>query len=199
MRKSARASIDAMLRHLAAHHDPKDFPSTAYERQDLIEAAGKRRLIEWHKEGRRYELTPAGWRRLRRNGRLGMPALAIAGGIGAVAGAAALAMWLPSARPAADRAAVETTRAPSPAPAPPSATAVAVAPVAAPGAAPPDSAEPATGAEQPVATQPEGDPATAAAKDPASKKSRHGRARTPGHRNWNFGRYRDERYAGSGR
>src|ERR1700732_843737 len=75
MRKSRRASIDAMLRHLASHHDPQDFPSTAYERQALIETAGKRRLIEWQKDRRRYELTPNGWRRLRRNGGLGLPAL----------------------------------------------------------------------------------------------------------------------------
>src|ERR1700738_2573574 len=83
MSKSRRASIDAMLRHLASHHDPQDFPSTAYERQALIETAGKRRLIAWQKDRRRYELTPNGWRRLRRNGGLGLPALAIGAGVGA--------------------------------------------------------------------------------------------------------------------
>src|SRR5262245_45120578 len=97
MRKSRRANIDAMLRHLASHHDPEDFHGTAYERQELIEAAGKRRLIEWQKERRRYELTAIGLRRLRRGGGLGLPALAISAGIGAAIGAVALAMlWLPA-------------------------------------------------------------------------------------------------------
>src|SRR5262249_22279409 len=96
MRKSRRADVDAMLRHLAAHHDPQDFPSTAYERQALLEAASKRRLIEWQKDGRRYELTPIGWHRLRRGWRLGLPSLAVSAGIGATIGAVALAMlWLP--------------------------------------------------------------------------------------------------------
>jgi hypothetical protein len=197
MRKSARASVDAMLRHLASHHDPKDFPSTAYERQDLIEAAGKRRLIVWQKERRRYELTPAGSRRLR-HGRLGLPALVIAAGIGAAAGAAALAMvWLPTEHSAGDRAAlgppVENARASGPASPP---VTSAAAPATAPGAAPPEAA--ATGAEQPVPTQSDGEPATTAAKEPAGKKSRH-TGRADWRRNWNFGRYRDERFAGSGR
>jgi hypothetical protein len=202
MRKSARASVDAMLRHLASHHDPKDFPSTAYERQDLIEAAGKRRLIVWQKERRRYELTPAGARRLR-HGRLGLPALVIAAGIGAAAGATALAMfWLPAERSVGDGAAlgppVESARAPSPA-SPPvtsaAAPATASGAAAAPGAAP---AEAATGAEQPAATQPDGEPATTAAKEPAGKKSRR-TGRAGWRRNWNLGHYRDERFAGSGR
>ena len=198
MRKSARASVDAMLRHLSAHHDPKDFPSTAYERQDLIEAAGKRRLIEWQKERRRYELTPAGWRRLRRSGRLGLPALTVAAGIGAAAGAAALAMvWLPGDR-AAVSPPVENARAHTSAPAAPSATSAAGAPAAAPGAAPADPAEPATTAEAPVPMSPSGEPTTAAAKEPAAKRSRHP-GRAVARRHWNFGRYRDERFAGSGR
>jgi hypothetical protein len=97
MRKSARASVDAMLRHLASHHDPRDFPSTAFERQALLEAAAKRRLIEWQKERRRFELTPSGLRRLRRNGRFGLPSLAISVGIGAaIAAAAAVMLWLPA-------------------------------------------------------------------------------------------------------
>jgi hypothetical protein len=202
MRKNAKLGVDAMLRHLASHHDPRDFPSTAYERQDLIEAAGKRRLIEWHKERRRYELTSAGWRRLR-HGRLGLPAWAIAAGIGAAAGAAALAvLWLPTGRPAGDRAAsgapVENARAAAPAtPAAPAVTPAAVAPAAVPTAAPSDPAEPATGAEEPVPAQPSGEPTTTAAKEPAAKKPRHG-TRAAGRRNWNFGRYRDERFAGSG-
>jgi hypothetical protein len=205
MGKSARASVDAMLRHLAAHHDPKDFPSTAYERQDLIEAAGRRRLIEWHKDRRRYEVTPAGWRRLRRNGRLGLPALAIAGGIGAAASAAVLAMfWLPAERSAGDRAVVgapvENARAPNATPqtaALPATPAAATDPAASPGAAPSEPAASAAGAEPAVPAQPEGDPATTAAKEPTKRPRHSGRA--GGHRNWNFGRYRDERFAGSGR
>jgi len=124
MRKSGRANLDAMLRHLASHHDPQDFPSTAYERQALLEAAGKRRLIEWQKDNRRYELTPIGWRRLRRGGGLGF-SLGI--GLGAVAtiGAAAL-LWLPGDRSAQEKAAVAPqaqkigARDPAPPPAGPS-------------------------------------------------------------------------------
>jgi hypothetical protein len=104
MRKSRRADVDAMLRHLASHHDPQDFPSTAYERQALLEAASRRRLIEWQKDNRRYELTPIGWHRLRRGWRLGLPSLAVGAGIGATVGAVALAMlWLPGDRSAGDR------------------------------------------------------------------------------------------------
>src|SRR5215470_3109673 len=104
MRKSRRADIDAMLRHLASHHDPQDFPSTAYERQALLEAASKRRLIEWQKDNRRYELTPIGWHRLRRGWRLGLPSLAVGAGVGATIGAVALAvLWLPSGRSASDQ------------------------------------------------------------------------------------------------
>ena len=197
MRKSGRANVDAMLRHLASHLDPQDFPSTAFEREALIQAAGKRRLIEWHKERRRYELTPSGWRRLRRGGSLGLPALAISAGIGMAVGAAALVMlWLPSDRSAGDQALgppVENIGAPDPA----SRTSAAT-PVTAVGAVPEKAAESATVAEPLAPTQPSAEPAPPAAKEPG-KKSRHRTARTP-HRNWNFGqRYRDERFAGSGR
>src|SRR5262249_39786051 len=103
MRKSRRADVDAMLRHLAAHHDPQDFPSTAYERQALLEAASKRRLIEWQKHGRRYELTPIGWHRLPRGWRLCLASLAVGAGMGATMGAVAWAMfWLPSSGSAGD-------------------------------------------------------------------------------------------------
>jgi hypothetical protein len=200
MRKGRRASIDAMLRHLASHHEPQDFPSTAYERQDLIEAAGKRRLIEWQKDRRRYELTPAGWRRLRRNGGLGLPALAISAGVGAAIGAAALVMlWLPADRSASHAALghpVENVGAPGGVT---TDTPPAAAPVTAASAGSPTPAEPASVAE-PSATQPGTDPAPPAAKEPAAKKSRHRTAKSLGRRNWTFGRrYRDERFAGTGR
>jgi hypothetical protein len=197
MKKSRRASIDAMLRHLAAHHDPKDFPSTAFERQALIEAAGKRRLIEWQKERRRYELTPIALRRLRRGHGLGLPSLAISAGIGAVVGAVALVMlWLPSDRSGGERAAlgrpVENVHAPNPTPEAPAA-----APVTAASAAP---AEPAKEAEPVAPAEPAAEPAAPGAKEPAGKKSRPRSARSFGHRNWRLGqRYRDERFAGSGR
>jgi hypothetical protein len=200
MRKSRRANIDAMLRHLASQHDPHDFPSTAYERQALIEAAGRHQLIEWRKDRRRYELTPIGLRRLRRGGGLGLPALAISAGVGAAIGAAALVMlWLPADR-SASRAALgppaENVGAPGLTPNTPPA----VAPVTAASVAPHAPAEPATVAEPPVAMPPGTEPATSAAKEPAAKKSRHGTAKGVGHRSWTFGqRYRDERFAGSGR
>jgi len=209
MRKSGRANIDAMLRHLASHHDPQDFPSTAYERQALIDAAGKGRLIEWQKERRRYELTASGWRRLRRNGGLGVPALAICAGVGAAVGAAALAMlWLPTDRSAGGPAAlarpVEKVGALNPASPPPGGstpdTPPAAAPVTAASVVPPAPAEPATSTEPPAAPQPSAEPAPPAAKAPAAKKFRHRTVKRRGRRNWNFGRrYRDERYVGTDR
>jgi hypothetical protein len=207
MSKSRRANIDAMLRHLASQHDPQDFPSTAYERQALIETAGKRRLIEWQKERRRYELTPNGWRRLRRNGGLGLPALAIGAGVGAAIGAAALVMvWLPADRSASHAALgppVENVGALSPTSPPPGSvtpdTPPAAAPVTAASAGSPTPAEPASVAE-PSTAQPGADLAAPAAKEPAAKKSRHRTAKSLGRRNWTFGhRYRDERFAGTGR
>jgi hypothetical protein len=200
MKKSRRANIDAMLRHLAAHHDPHDFPSTAYERQALIEAAGKRRLIEWQKERRRYELTPIGVRRMRRGGGLGLPSLATGAGIGAAIGAAVLAMlWLPGNRSAGEHAAagaaVKNIGAPG---AMPDAPASAVPVTTTSAAAAP--AEPAMETEPIAPTEPGAEPKPAGAKEPAGKKSRHRTARTFGRRNWTFSqRYRDERYAGSGR
>jgi hypothetical protein len=199
MRKSRGANIDAMLRHLASHQDPQDFPSTAFERQALIEAAGKRRLIQWQKEQRRYELTPIGLRRLRRGRGLGLPALAISGGIGATIGAAALAMlWLPSSNPAALGPQGEKIGAVGPAPASGSSTPdtpPAAAPVTAASVVPGESA---TVADPAAPSEPVADPTTPAAKEPG-KKSRH-RAARASNRNWNFGhRYRDERFAGSGR
>jgi hypothetical protein len=209
MRKSGRANTDAMLRHLASHHDPQDFPSTAYERQALIEAAGKRRLIEWQKDRRRYELTASGWRRLRRNRGLGVPALAISVGLGAAIGAAALAMlWLPTGRsvggPAALGPPVVNVSALKPASPPPGGstpdTPPAAAPVAAASVVPPAPAEPATSTEPPAATQPSAEPAPPAAKPPAAKKFRHRTVKRRGRWNWNFGhRYRDERYVGMDR
>ena len=207
MSKSRRASIDAMLRHLASHHDPQDFPSTAYERQALIETAGKRRLIEWQKDRRRYELTPNGWRRLRRGGGLGLPALAIGAGVGAAIGAAALVMlWLPADRSASHAALgppAENVGALGPTSPPPGSvttdTPPAAAPVTAASAGSPTPAEPASVAE-PSTTQPGAEPATPAAKEPAAKKSRHRTAKSLARRNWTFGhRYRDERFAGTGR
>jgi hypothetical protein len=186
-----------MLRHLAAHHEPQDFPSTAYERQALIEAAGKRRLIEWQKERRRYELTPIGLRRLQRGRGLGLPSLAISAGIGAaVAVAALLMLWLPGHRSAPEHAAVGApvknigaTDATPDAPVAVPVTAASVTP-----------AEPEKAAEPLPPTEPTAEPAVPGAKEPGGKKSRHRTTRPPGHRNWNFGeRYRDERFAGSGR
>jgi len=200
MRKSRRANIDAMLRHLASQHDPHDFPSTAYERQALIEAAGRHQLIEWRKDRRRYELTPIGLRRLRRGGGLGLPALAISAGVGAAIGAAALVMlWLPADRSASHALGppAENVGALGPTSPPGSVT---TPPVTAGSAGSPTPAEPATVAEPPVAMPPGTEPATSAAKEPAAKKSRHGTAKGVGHRSWTFGqRYRDERFAGSGR
>lgn len=204
MRKSGSANVDAMLRHLACHHDPQDFPSTAYERLALIEAAAKRRLIEWQKDRRRYELTPIGWRRLRRNRRLGLTSLAISAVIGATTSAAALAiLWLPtdlSHRSVGERAALssqfENAGVLSPALPPPSASTLVTPPAVAldtaPGVAPNNPVEPATVAEQPVPKQPDGEGATSVVKQ-AIKKSRHKMARALAFAN----RYRDERYAGS--
>jgi hypothetical protein len=198
MRKSRRATIDAMLRHLACHYDPQDFPSTAFEREALIEAAGKRGLIEWQKERRRYELTASGVRRLRRGGALGLPSLAISAGVGLAIGATALIMlWRPADRSAGDHAAlgppVENIGAPDTSPA-----SSAAAPVTAASAVSPTPGEPAAVAEPAAPAQPAAEPAAPATKEPG-RKSRHRSARGP-HRNWNFGhRYRDERFAGSGR
>ena len=194
-----------MLRHLASQHDPQDFPSTAFERQALIEAAGKRRLIQWQKERRRYELTAIGLRRLKRGYGLGLPALAISAGIGATIGAAALAMlWLSSDRSGGNPAALgppgETIGAVGPAPGSRSSTPdtpSTAAPVTAASVVPPASGETATVADPAAPSEPVADPTTPAAKEPG-KKSRHRPARAS--RNWNFGhRYRDERFAGSGR
>jgi hypothetical protein len=205
MRKSRTASIDAMLRHLAAHRDPQDFPSTAYERQALIEAAGKRRLIEWQKERRRYELTSSGLRRLRRGRGLGLSTLAISAGIGAAVAATALLMvWRPGDRaagePAALGARVENIGVPDvTADAAPAAVPVTTANAQAP-AEPVKTAEPAKAAEPATSPEPAAEPGTRGAKWRAGRKSRQRAARSPGRRHWNFGqRYRDERYAGTGR
>jgi hypothetical protein len=206
----SKAAIDAMLRHLAGDHDPQDFPSTAYERHALIEAAGKRGLIAWQKDRRRYMLTPAGWRRLRRGRGLGLASLAISAGAGAAIGAAALAvLWLPGevsprsiAEPAASASRVDTARALVPAPPPP----LAVAPVAAvagegaPNVMPAHPVEPPTAAEQSAPKQTDAEAAPAGAKPPAARKSRHRTASAHRRRAWDAARsYRDERFAGTGR
>src|SRR5262249_2995928 len=152
--------------------------------------AGKRRLIQWQKEGRRYELTPIGLRRLRRGHGLGLPALAISAGIGATIGAVALAMlWLPGDRSAGNPTALrppgEKIGEAGPAPASrgstpdPPASGV---PVTAARVVPPASGEPATAADPAAPSEPVADPTTPAAKEPG-KKSRHRSARAP-HRNW---------------
>src|SRR5262249_27354701 len=178
----SKATIDAMLRHLAGDHDPQDFPSPGYERKALIEAAGKRGLIAWQKDRRRYALTPAGWRRLRRGRGLGMASLAISAGAGAAIGAAALAvLWLPGgvsprsvAEPAAS-ARSETAGVRAPAPPPP----LAVTPVAAvagegtPSAVPGHPVEPPTAAEPPAPQQADAEAAPAGVKLPAARKSGH--------------------------
>jgi hypothetical protein len=204
MRKSRRANIDAMLRHLASHQAPQDFPGTAYERAALIEAAGKRRLVEWRQDRRRFELTRAGERRLRR-GPFG--SLAIGAAIAATIGAVALAaFWRPADRStgeiAAPRSNAQNVGAPTPAVSPPAAATPAspstVAADAAPGATPGDPVAPATAAESPGATPPEGEASATGAKEPGERKSSRRTAPTPRHWNWTAAhRYRDERFSGT--
>jgi hypothetical protein len=209
MSRSGRANLDAMLRHLAGDHDPQDFPSTAFERHALIETAGKRGLIAWQRDRRRYALTPAGWRRLRRGRGLGLASLAISAGAGAAIGAAALAvLWLPgdvSPRSAADAAAspsrVEAVGVLAPAPPPLAVTPVAaVAGEGAASAVPANPPEPPTAAESPAPKPSDAEAAPTAIKPPAARKSRHRTAAAHRRSAWDAARrYRDERFAGAGR
>jgi len=94
MRKN-HATVDALLRHLAAGEDVQAFPGTKYENVALVRSAERRGLILWDKEGDRYILTPAGWNQLTPR-RFGLPAVAASTAIGAAVGAAVLAfVWLP--------------------------------------------------------------------------------------------------------
>jgi len=94
---SKRATkIDAMLRHLAAGEDIQSFPGgTKFENRALMHAVERRGLVAWDPEGNRYTLTPAGWSALTPR-RFGAASLVVSTAVGAVVGAAALALlWLP--------------------------------------------------------------------------------------------------------
>ena len=95
--KDARANMDAMLRHLGCGQDLRDFPGTASEKVALMRTASKRRLIAWRKPRGRYELTSIGWSELMPRRRFSLASLTISAAMGAMIGAAALAiLWLPA-------------------------------------------------------------------------------------------------------
>jgi hypothetical protein len=95
--KDARANMDAMLRHLGCGQDLRDFPGTASEKVALMRTASKRRLIAWRKPRGRYELTSIGWSELTPRRRFSLASLTFSTAMGAVIGAAALAiLWLPA-------------------------------------------------------------------------------------------------------
>jgi len=88
-----------MLRHLGCGRDPWDFPGTASERLALVRTADARGLIAWRKAPARYQVTAAGWSRLTPRRHFGLPSLLAGTAIGAVVGAASLAIvWLPDGR-----------------------------------------------------------------------------------------------------
>lgn len=88
-----------MLRHLAGGRDPRDFPGTPSQRLALVRTADARGLIAWRKAPARYEVTAAGWSRLAPRPHFGLPSLLLSTAIGAVIGAASLAIvWLPDDR-----------------------------------------------------------------------------------------------------
>ena len=97
IRQDEGSHIDAMLRHLGSGRDVCDFPGTAIEKVALVRTARARRLIAWRKARARYELTPIGWIRLAPRPRFSLASLTFSTAMGAVIGAAALAiLWLPA-------------------------------------------------------------------------------------------------------
>jgi hypothetical protein len=54
--------ITAALIHLAEHGNLDQYPVSRNTRQALVETAGRRRLVDWHRSHSRYELTKAGQR-----------------------------------------------------------------------------------------------------------------------------------------
>jgi hypothetical protein len=98
-RKDEGSRIDAMLRHLAGGRDTRDFPGTPSEKLALVRTADARGLIAWRKAPARYEVTAAGWSRLAPRRHFGLASLLVSTAIGAVVGAASLAIvWLPDDR-----------------------------------------------------------------------------------------------------
>lgn len=98
-RKDEGSRIDAVLRHLACGRDLRDFPGTSSQKLALVRAADARGLIAWRKAPAQYEVTAAGWSRLAPRRHFGVPSLLASTAIGAVVGAASLAIvWLPDDR-----------------------------------------------------------------------------------------------------
>jgi hypothetical protein len=200
MRKN-HATMDAMLRHLAAGEDVDAFPGTKFENLALVRTATRRGLILWDTEQNRYALTPAGWNGLTPR-RFGLPSLMMSTAVGAAVGAAVLAMlWLPGLRwptPAqghvAPVAAISDKPAAATASLPAERGGRSVAPMQA-GAAQPGPAlgggsspsEPAEVAGQPASEQPITEPAPPAVKQVAKKPQRKTvRHNEPSNSGWGF-------------
>jgi len=196
-----------MLRHLGVGHDPQDFPGTPNEKLGLIRTAVARGLVAWSKARDRYELTSLGWRHAIPRRAFGPASLAVSTAIGAVIGAATLAvLWLPAdashhpvgrqvkapiSRPVDANGGLQTAGAL------PAVPAVQTDPV--PGAQPDIPMEPARVAEQPVSEQPIA-AAPTSTRQAAVKKSRHKTVRARTYRTWAWANsYRDDRYSGFGR
>jgi hypothetical protein len=208
MRKN-HATMDAMLRHLAAGEDVDAFPGTKFENLALVRAATRRGLIAWDEEQNRYGLTPAGWSELTPR-RFGLPSLMVSTAVGAAVGAAALAMlWVPGLRwptpaqgHATPLAAVVEKPVAAPASVPAERGGRSVAPMQAStaqpapaaraadsgsSAAPAPALEPAQVVEQPAAEQPSAEPAPAPVKHATKKSPRKTvRRNDPANGGWPF-------------
>jgi hypothetical protein len=184
--RSARAKLDALLRHLGCGHDLHDLPGTTrYEQLGLIQTAGRRGYVEWEQERGRYELTPIGWRALAPRRGFGVASLVASTAIGATIAAAALVMLWPQA--GVSRGQPAGARAPA---------AVARDPV--PGVTPGSPVEPQTADLQPAAEQPSVEDVPTVVKPAAVKKTHHKPAGT--RPSWAFANpYRDDRYPTAGR
>lgn len=88
-----RLRIRAVLKHLGSGADLAEFPATPSEKVALVKTASQRKLIAWHKNRSRYELTQAGWCELAPRRRFGVGSMLAGSAAGAAVGAVALAVF----------------------------------------------------------------------------------------------------------
>jgi len=88
-----RIRIRAVLKHLGSGADLREFSASASEKVALVKTANQRKLIAWHKNRSRYELTAAGWCELAPSRRFGVGSMLMGSAAGATIGAVALAVF----------------------------------------------------------------------------------------------------------
>ncbi len=94
-----RLRIRAVLKHLGSGADLAEFPATPSEKVALVKTASQRKLIAWHKNRSRYELTQAGWCELAPRRRFGVGSVLAGSAAGAAIGAIALGVFWVAAGP----------------------------------------------------------------------------------------------------